>query len=148
MASNMLEELLFQVNVPCHIQSDFGSHGSFLEHGQYQTWKPFFNISWICGWFSIQFSLSTFGKHKLQNGLEDFDDYFDNQRLVLAIFNLKSLQGESASELRKRIVAFDGNLASMQGLKVDKFSSDFVWSRILTNKLDSNSRRQLGVHHP
>ena len=75
-------------------------------------------------------------------------DYFDNQRLVLAIFNLKSLQGESASELRKRIVAFDGNLASMQGLKVDKFSSDFVWSRILTNKLDSNSRRQLGVHHP
>ena len=80
-------------------------------------------------------------------------DHYGNQRLIVnthlsAIFNLKPLQGESASELRKLIVAFEKNLMAIQALKVDISSSDFVWVHVLTKKLDSESRRQFELDHP
>ena len=64
-------------------------------------------------------------------------DHYDNQRLIVnthlaAIFNLKPLQSESASQLRKLIVAFEENLMAIQALKVDVTSSDFVWVHVLT----------------
>ena len=51
---------------------------------------------------------------------------------LAAIFNLKPLQSESASQLRKLIVAFEENLMAIQALKVDVTSSDFVWVHVLT----------------
>ena len=135
---------------------------------QYQNWTPFFDSNHcICGWFNningykeIQLSqvlslglsftthfVLTFVKHKLQKALKILIDHYDNQGLIVnthlsAIFNLKPLQGESASELRKLIVAFEENLMAIQALKVDISSRDFVWVHVLTKKLDSESRRQ------
>ena len=77
---------------------------------------------------------------------------YDNQRLIVnthlsAIFSLKPLQGESASELRKLIVAFEANSMAIQALEVDISSTDFVWVHVLTKKLHSESRRQFELDH-
>ena len=142
--------------------------------GQYQNWTPFFEQfmasvdgsttlpdiqkfnylkSSLVGEVSQLISYLPLSNTNYKIALKILIDHYDNQRLIVnthlsAIFNLKPLQGESASELRKLIVAFEENLMAIQALKVDISSSDFVWVHVLTKKLDSESRRQFELDHP
>ena len=142
--------------------------------GQYQNWTPFyerfmasvdssktlpdiqkFNYlkSSLVGEASQLISYLPLSNTNYKIALKILIDHYDNQRLIMnthlaAIFNLKPLQSESASKLRKLIVAFEENLMTIQALKVDVTSSDFVWVHVLAKKLDPESRRQFELGHP
>ena len=81
-----------------------------------------------------------------ESALNSFIDRYDNPRLIVktrlrAIFQIKPLQKESASELRKVNVAFEDNLMAMQARKVDTVPCGFDWVDLLSEKLDTESRR-------
>ena len=81
-----------------------------------------------------------------ESALNSFIDRYDNPRLIVktrlrAIFQIKPLQKESASELRKVNVAFEDNLMAMQARKVDAVPCGFDWVDLLSEKLDTESRR-------
>ena len=88
-----------------------------------------------------------------QIALNSLTDRYDNPRLIVkthlrAIFQLKPLQRESASELRKLIVASGKKLMAIQALKVDTVPCGFVWVDLLSEKLDAESRRQFELDYP
>ena len=67
-----------------------------------------------------------------QIALNSLTDRYGNSRLTVkthlcAIFQLKLLQKESASELRRPVVAFEENLMAIQALKVDTEPCGLVW---------------------
>ena len=61
---------------------------------------------------------------------------------------MKPLLGESASELRKLFVNFEENLMAIEALGVQTKTSDFIWIRILSERLDQESRRQWEIDYP
>ena len=88
-----------------------------------------------------------------QIALNSLTDRYDNPWLIVktilrAIFQLKPLQKESATELKKLIVAFEENLMAIQALKVDTIPCGFVWVDLLSEKLDAESRRQFELYYP
>ena len=88
-----------------------------------------------------------------QIALNSLTDGYDNPRLIVkthirAIFQLKPLQKESASELRKLIVAFEENLMAIQALKVVTVPCGFFWVDLLSEKLEAESRRQFELDAP
>ena len=80
-------------------------------------------------------------------------DRYDNERLTVnshldAILQLQPLSGESASQLRQLLVSFEENLMAIEALEVNTKNSDFIWVRILSEKLDQESRRQWELDYP
>ena len=142
--------------------------------GSYEKWTPFYeqfmasldshanlpNIqkfnylkSALTGEASQLISHLPLSNSNYQIALNSLTDRYDNPRLIVrthlrAIFQLKSLQKESASELRKLVVAFEENLMAIQALKVDTEPCGFVWVDILSEKLDPESRRQFELAYP
>ena len=136
--------------------------------GKYENWTPFheqfmasvdsnaslpdiqkFNYlkSALTGEASQLISHLPLSNSNSQIALNSLTDRYDNPRLIVkthsrAIFQLKPLQKESATELRKLIVAFEENLMAIQALKVDTVPCGFVWVDLLSEKLDTESRRQ------
>ena len=85
--------------------------------------------------------------------LKSLMDRYDNERLTVnshldAILQLQPLSGESASQLRQLLVSFEENLMAIEALKVNTKNSDFIWVRILSEKLDQESRRQWELDYP
>ena len=88
-----------------------------------------------------------------QSALNSLTDRYDNPRLIVRtilrdIFQLLPLQKESATELRKLIVAFEENLMAIQALKVDTVPCGFVWVDLLSEKLDAESRMHFELDYP
>ena len=82
--------------------------------------------------------------------LKSLMDRYDNERLTVnshldAILQLQPLGGKSASQL---LVSFEENLMAIEALKVNTKNSDFIWVRILSEKLDQESRRQWELDYP
>ena len=65
-----------------------------------------------------------------------------------AILQLQPLSGESASQLRQLLVSFEENLMAIEALKLNTKNSDFILVRILSEKLDQDSRRQWELDYP
>ena len=88
-----------------------------------------------------------------KTALKSLIDRYDNERLILnthldAILQLQPLSGESASQLRQLLVSFEENLMAIEALKVNTKNSDFIWVRIISKKLDQESRRQWELDYP
>ena len=85
--------------------------------------------------------------------LKSLTDRYNNERLIVnshldAILQLKPLRSESASELRQVFVSFEENLMAIEALNVNTEASSFIWVRIVSEKLDHESRRQWELDYP
>ena len=85
--------------------------------------------------------------------LKSLTNRYNNQRLIVnshpdTILQMKPLNGESASELRRLFVNFEENLMAIEALGVQTETCDFIWIRILSKRLDQESRRQWEIDYP
>ena len=75
--------------------------------------------------------------------LKSLTDCYNNERLIVnsdlnAILQLKPLRSESAPELRQLFVSFEENLMAIEALNVDTKDSNFIWVRVISEKLTTN----------
>ena len=85
--------------------------------------------------------------------LKSLTDRYNNERLIVnshldAILQLKPLRSESASESRQLFVSLEENLMAIEALNVNTEASSFIWVRIVSKKLDHESRRQWELDYP
>ena len=77
--------------------------------------------------------------------LKTLVDRYNNPRFILnshleAVFDLKPFKDDSASELRKLFVIFDENLMAIKALELGDDLEDFIWVRMIAERLDHASK--------
>ena len=79
-------------------------------------------------------------------GLKLLEDQYSNNRLILkahldAILQAPSLRCESAEGILHLQLTLDENLMAVAAMKIDTKAKCYIWVHILSEKLDTESRR-------